>query len=348
MSSLILLPRFPALAALALSLPFGCGRHEIHREFSEPEPMALRVASVESSEFGGREEVIGTVRPRLAAAVSAKVSGTIVEAPLDPGASVRAGDPLARIDAREIQGRLDQARANAVEARGDFERVSRLAASNAVSRRELDAAVARRDAAEGALIEAETMLQYMTITAPFHGVIARKLVEVGDLAQPGRVLFELEDPSTLRLEVEVPEQLGGLVKVGQTLSVRIDAAPFEGEGVVDEIEPTIDRASRTFPARLVLPDDPGLRSGQFGRASVPLPAGGGLWAPEEALISRGHLDLVYVVAGGDEPRARLRVVRTGRRENGRVEILAGIEAGESVALQPPHALADGQRVTVQS
>jgi RND family efflux transporter MFP subunit len=332
------------LAALAL-LPGACSPHTSHSNQAPALPSAkVAVEPATFSSSGGREEIIGSVRPVLAAAVSAKVSGAIAAVSVVPGAIVKRGDLLATIDAREIQARLDQASAASIAATQERQRVERMFATKAVSQKELDAAVARSDSASGALAEARTMLDYTRVTAPFDGVVVRKLCDVGDLAQPGRVLFEMEDPRALRLEVEVPEQLGELIRIGDTIPVRIDSAAFQGEGRVDEIEPAIRGASRTFLTRITLPPHDTLRSGQFGRALLQLKAQGGVWVSDAAIVSRGQLDLVFVVAND---KAQLRIVRVGRRESGKAEILAGLDEHESVAVTNASSLADGQPIEVQ-
>ncbi len=338
----LLLTGFSCLASLNACKPHS-DRSTVASNSALP-VATVQVATATLSSLGSREEIIGTVRPVLSAGVSAKVSGTISQVPVVAGQSVKAGDLLAQIDAREVQARVDQAQASAVESRQERDRVERLFATRAASQKEVDSAIARADAAEGALAEARAMLDYTRITAPFDGVVVRKLCDVGDLAQPGRLLFEVEDPRALRLEAEVPEQLSERLALGDTLPVRIDAANFDGEGRVEEIESAIRGASRTLLTKIALPTHEGLRSGQFGRATLKLQGEGGVIVPEAAVVERGQLDLVLIV---EKDVARLRLVRIGRREKGNVEVLAGIDPGERVVVTAPGKLTDGQTVVVR-
>lgn len=288
--------------------------------------------------LGSFEEAPGTVRPVDAAVLSAKVAGTIDFVDADPGRRVRAGDVLVRIDDREIRARLESAQAALDQAERDFARFQKLHADRVITTQEFEAAQTKLRAARAAKDEAETALAYTVVAAPFDGVVTRRHVQRGDLAVPGRALVEVENPGALRLEATVPESLAPVLELGQRLGVRIDAARALLEGVVAEIAPVSDPASRTVLVKLDLPPHAGVRSGQFGRLRVPAPDRAALRIPESALIRRGHLEFVVV---NDEGTARLRIVRTGRREQGMVEVLAGLEEGEEVFSDGAQAPADG-------
>jgi len=230
-----------------------------------------------------------------------------------------------------------------------------------VTHHEYDAVEARQRVAQAGVAEAETMLGYAKVTAPFDGVVTRKLADVGDLAAPGRPLLELEDPSGLRLEADVPEALLAHVQLGAKMSVRVPALPNELQGAVGEIAPTTDPNSRTLRVKFDLPPTPGLRAGQFGRVSVPVGESSLLRVPASALVVRGQMELVFVVSKAEAPRgqapgrlvasaaaeARLRLIKTGKRLGDELEALSGLEAGEQVVVEGAGALVDGQPITVE-
>lgn len=116
------------------------------------------------------------------------------------------------------------------------------------------------------------------------------------------------------------------------------------EGTVSEISPVADPVSRTFRVKLDLPPAEGLRTGQFGRVSVPVAEVKLLLVPQSAVLKRGQMELVFVAQNG---KAALRLVKTGKKHEGRVEILSGIEEGEQVILGQGAKLTDGQPVTIQ-
>lgn len=334
----------PAAATLLLAAAFftGCGPR------SEPETVSpqlsvveVRVAPARPSIEPVTQEVVGTVRSKQRAQIEARVAGRIAELRVTAGQMVQEGELLARLEAVEIQARLDQAIAQEAQAARDLERFSRLVDQGAVTRQEFDAAQSRARTTAAAVTEARTMLGYLEITAPFAGVITRKLADTGDQAAPGKPLLELEDPTALRLEADVSEALIQKLELAQELAVRLAHLPGPLTGRISEIAPAADAASRTFLVKLDLPSTPGLRAGQFGRVAVPVAGTGSLLVPADALIRRGQLDYVFVV---EESTARLRLVRTGGANGGQVEVLAGLDPDEVVVISNLGQLRDGQPV----
>jgi len=181
------------------------------------------------------------------------------------------------------------------------------------------------------------------VVAPFDGVITRKSADVGDLATPGRPLVEIEDPTRLRFEADVPESLVDEVTAGARMPVRITSRPEPLEGIVAEIAPVSDPLSRTHPIKLDLPPVPGLRAGQFGRVAVPTGQASVPHVPAGAVFRRGQMECAIAVAEG---RAHLRLVRTGKPLGADVEIVSGLEPGELVVVDAPSRLRDGQAVEV--
>ncbi len=290
------------------------------------------------------EEVVGTVRSKLRAVIEAKVSGRILQYRADPGQVVKSGEQLAELDVQEIRARLEQAKAMLDQAQRDFGRQQQLIASKATSQQELDAAAARVKVTTAGLNEAETMLGYAKVTAPFDGVITRKLADVGDLAMPGKPLMEMEAPANLRFETDLPESLLGDVKSGAILPVTIPTLPKPLAATVSEISPVADAVSRTFLVKLDLPTAAGLRPGQFGRVAVPVAQTQLLLVPGRSVIRRGQMEAVFVVREG---HATLRLVKTGKLLDDKIEILSGLEPGDPVVTSDASHLTDGQPVTAQ-
>ena len=300
----------------------------------------MRVTTVAKQKLQGREEVVGTVRAKLRATLEAKVSGRVEAMPVKLGQRVKAGALIARLDAQEIEAKVNQTRAVLQQAQGDMKRFSALLKQQAVTQREFDGVQARYQVALASLREARTMLGYATVRAPFAGVVTHKLADVGDLASPGRPLVELEDPRALRLEVAVPEALMGFIKVGASLPIRI-AATEELEGTVAEVAPAADPNSRTFLVKVDLPQDAKVRTGQFGRALVPTGRSDILKVPNTAVVVRGQMELVFVVV---EDRVHLRLVKTGKRFGSEVELVSGLDGDETIVVEGANALVDLQPV----
>jgi RND family efflux transporter MFP subunit len=327
---------------LPVLLLTACGKHEQNPVASPPLPtVTVKAESVKWSPHMAVEEVVGTVRSKQRAVVEAKVSGRVLEYSATPGAVVKAGNLLARLDVQEIQAKVDQARAMLDQAKRDFDRQKQLIASNATTRQEFDATEARVKIGTGAVSEAETMMSYAKVTAPFDGVVTRKLADVGDLAMPGKPLLEIEAPTSLRFEADLPEAILDRVKLGEKMVVRLAKVV---EGTVSEISPVADPVSRTFLVKLDLPPTEGLRTGQFGRVSVPVAEVKLLLVPQSAVLKRGQMELVFVARHGT---AALRLVKTGKVLEDRVEVLSGLEEGEQIIVSETAQLTDGQPVTIQ-
>jgi RND family efflux transporter MFP subunit len=335
--------KFSRLTLVAVVILAGCGKHEedgAGPAASSP-AVPVVVAPVSAQPLWDEEEVVGNVEAAQRAVLSAKVTGVIDAVKFAPGARVQRGTALATIDAREIKARLDSAMAAQDQAQKDFARIERLLQSGSSTRQEFDAATTRLRTADASLVEARTMLQYTEITAPFDGVVTRKLVEVGDLATPGKPLLEMENSSLLRFECEIPEALLDRVNMGSDLPVRVDAAGAELNGKISEIAPSASAGSRTFLVKLDLPAAEKLRAGQFGRVRVPVRERPALLVAESAVVRRGQIESVFVV---EEGKARLRLVKSGRQMNGKIEILSGLSGGESVVVRDAHLLTDGVSV----
>jgi RND family efflux transporter MFP subunit len=329
------------LVAIELVLLPSCGRHD-----ASPAPALptadVSVQKIEEKPHVAAEEVVGTVRPKLHSVIEAKVSGRIEKMLVTPGQKVKADELLAQLDVREIQAKRDQALAVRQQTESELKRYQKLRAEQVITPAEFEAVQSRYQVAVASATEAETMLGYAKITAPFAGVVTRKLADVGDLAAPGKPLIELEDPHTLRFEAPVPEAIISRVSLGAKLSVRIMSK--ERDAMVSEIAPSAEPDSRTFLVKLDLPPAPDLRAGQFGRVEIPVSETNVLRAPASAVVERGQMELVFVVTNG---HAELRLVKTGRRFGNEIELLSGVSAGEKVVTNKPASLVDGQPVKVR-
>jgi RND family efflux transporter MFP subunit len=323
----------------------GCGPKSHHAKSPEPIPTALvdvqAVSAQAAEEF---EEVVATVRPRLRATLEARVAGQIADLPVILGQQVKAGDLIARLNAPEIQARLDSAKAGLALAEKEWKRASTLFEQQAATRVEHEAAEARYNMALASMAEAKSMLGYMDIVAPFTGRVTRKHVDRGDLAGPGKPLVDLEDPSMLEAEAFVPEHLSGSLEAGSALTLQAKDASPALQARIRELAPAADPVSRTLLIRAELPDSAGLVSGRFIRLLVPTGKREGLRVPLSAIVHRGQLDLVFTV---EENKARMHLVRLGRTVGDQVEVLSGLVAGAKVITTGASQLIDGQPLNVQ-
>jgi multidrug efflux pump subunit AcrA (membrane-fusion protein) len=279
---------------------------------------------------------------------------------LAAGASAaRTAAAAAEQGARVAAADLQAAEAALVLARASYDRIARLQARSSATAQELDDAIATLrgaearvagatartlqaasavDSAHAASDQAKTTHSFTTITAPFDGVVTEKMVEPGNMAAAGTALLRLEDTSAFRLEVRVDESLAAEVRHATRVPVFLGSTPTPVIGTVAEISRAVDSDARAFVVKVALPDVPGLRSGEFGKARFSASPRRALTVPASALVRRGQLTSVFVVDNG---RARLRLVNVSESE-----VLAGLVESELVILSPPVELLDGRRVTV--
>jgi RND family efflux transporter MFP subunit len=290
-------------------------------------------------------EAVGTVQPQLKTTVSARVTANVIELPVAAGQHVRKGQLLVRLDDRDLQAKVQQARealrrAEATRdlAQADYERDKGLYEKAVIPKSEFDITNMRlktssADAAvlQQALHDAEVTLGYTVIRSPYDGVVVDKLSDVGDLATPGKPLLTMYESGRLWLEAAVPEEQAGDLHIGKSYQVRLDSLDKQMEGRLMEIVPSADTSSRTVTARVTIPHTENIFPGFFGRMLIPVGERQRVMVPQSAILRVGQLTMVDVDESGT---LRRRSVQVGRQIGDQVEILSGLVPGEKVSLAP--------------
>lgn len=287
-------------------------------------------------------ELVATIEAVEQAVIAAKVTGTITELPVLLGSRVNKGEMLVKISAEEISARALQAQAQLTQAQRNLVREQKLLKKNATTPETVNSMHDMFAVAQASVQEAQTMLSYTTITAPFTGVITRKMASSGDLATPGTPLLQLENDAALQAVTAVPESLVNRISAGDTLSVIIPAARLTIPGIVAEIAPAIDPFSRTAAVKINIAENPALQTGQFARVQLPVDPAETLFIPQSAVVPFGQMDKVFVLEDG---KAQLRLVRSGAATGDQIEILAGIRPGDMIITTNNALLVSGQPVT---
>ena len=346
-----------ALAAAVAMTP-GCHRRTAESETAAQEtqkPVAVQTVKAALRDEQEFNEFVGTVRSRTRVQLSARVVAHVLEIPVASGDRVKKDALLVRLDDQELQTHVKQAEsaltaadAQLREARQDHERYQKLFETGAVTKQLFDQAEARLKTSQAAvdqaaerIREAKINLRYAELRAPFDAVVVERQAEAGDLAAPGRSLVTIESPTDLRLEAPVSEMCVRRIRTGSDVRVSIEAADAVLGARVTEIVPAVDPSSRSFLVRADLPVLEGVQPGMFGRFQFACEMRKTLAVPPGAVQERGQLDIVFVV---DKERARLRIVRPGRRHTSAVEILSGLTAGETLVANPPESLQDGDPI----
>ena len=261
--------------------------------------------------------------------------------------------------ARAAAAELDAAEAALDLARASHDRIAGLHSRRSATAQEFDDATATLRSAEARVAGASARVlqataavesaraasdhakateSFTTIAAPFDGMVTEKMVEPGNMASPGTPLLRLEDTRRFRLEVRVDESRVADIRNGDSVPVLLGAGTSPIKGTVAEVSRAVDADARAFLVKIELPDVPGLRSGEFGKARFGGTPRRALTVPPSAVVHRGQLTSVFVVDGD---RARVRLVNLSESE-----VLAGLTESELVILSPPAGLTDGRRVSV--
>lgn len=289
--------------------------------------------SVIGPERGSAAEIVfasGVVEPRNWAKVTSLVRERIVEVCNCEGARVAKGDVLARLDASEAEATLTELRARQKLAVDERDRLTLLVERNVTSVTALERARAEVSQVEALIAGQTARLENYELRAPGDGLILRQDAEVGEIAEPGNVLFWVGRPHPRIVIAEVNEEDIPRVEAGQRVLIRSDAFPrSELEATVDSITPKGDPVTRTYRVRLALPQDTPLMIGMSVDANiVTRVVEDALLVP--ALVLDG--DTLFIV---EDDVARRQTVETGIRGTERIEILSGIDASAQIISPTP-------------
>ncbi|MBL1177595.1 efflux RND transporter periplasmic adaptor subunit [Pantanalinema sp. GBBB05] len=251
-----------------------------------------------------------------------------------------------QVEGAVARSRLDEANTALDEAKA---RVAQTEAGIRQAQAAIGQAKAAVNRAESSVTSASVSESYGTVVAPFDGVVVQKLAYEGEMAAPGTALLKIENPDRLQLEISVPEENLRFVQVGQSVQVRVDAVNQTVNATIQQIVPTADPNSRSFLIKIPLSHSGRLISGMFGRIALPRGTQPGIAIPANTLIQRGQLQGVYIVetAGAEQPTAVLRWVKTGKVQDGQVEIVSGLTAGDRIVTNNINQLSDGQPIAIR-
>ncbi|MCX7625904.1 MAG: efflux RND transporter periplasmic adaptor subunit [Candidatus Sumerlaeaceae bacterium] len=292
------------------------------------------------------EEAVGTIQSRHKVDVTPRIQALIEEIRVNAGDRVKEGDLLVRLDKRELEANvglaeqaLKAAEANLRQAVTDHQRNLELLQRGVVSPQEADNSRLRVELtsatvgqARRALDQANVALSYSEIHSPVTGIVTDKLQNVGDLAMPGRPILQLYDPSLVRLEAPVREALVRRIRLGDHLLVKLGTDERLTTGIVDEIVPQADVASRSVLVKVLVPNAQDLYTGMFGRLLIPTGEEEVLVVPKNAVQRVGQLEYVLTPTSHGPER---RFIQTGRHLGETIEILTGVSPGETVIV-PEH------------
>jgi membrane fusion protein (multidrug efflux system) len=271
------------------------------------------------------------------------VTQRIVRLNFDDGAYVARGQVIAVLEAGTQNAQLAQAQARSREAHQQLERLEALKARGFATRSAVDTQVALAGQANAQAAEARAGIADRVVRAPFGGWVSLRNISAGAVVTAGTEIVTVSEVRRIKLDFPVPETLLAQLKPGQPIVAVAAAYPDQPfRGTVDTIDPVLNPQTRAATVRAVLANgDRKLKPGMLLTVTIEATARTAPAVPELALVGEGENRFVFTVENGKAKRIQ---VRTGLRQNGMVEVLEGLSAGQRVVTEGVVKIADGQAV----
>lgn len=326
----------------------------------------VMLVTIKPAEVDRYYETSGTVIAESVSVISSRIMGTITAVKVREGDRVHAGQLLLTIDDRDIREKVQVAKEGYEEAKKGLEaakenrelvnvtyrRYRNLYDEKALTGQELDQIKTKKKVAdidfekakagvrraEAGLREAEVYQGFGRVTSPTRGIVTDKKADTGSMAVPGNPLMNIEDTSSYRIEIKGNESLSGRILPGMKADVFIGALDRRFKGKVVEVVPSVNPASRSFTVKIHLSGQ-GLRSGFYGRVSIPVGKKKVLLVPADAVVERGELTGLYTV--GKDNVIMYTLIRVGKSYGNEVEVLSGIEPDDRVIVEGVDKAVDG-------
>ncbi len=335
-----------ALLAMLLPLLASCGKDKVatRADDGDSKPVPVTTQVVQPSAWNDTLQAIGTAKARESVTLTSKVSEVVQAVHFESGDEVRAGAPLITLRGDSQQAALVAAQATYLEADRLYKRQSELADQQLIARSSLDTQRSVRDAALARVQQMRSDIGDRNVRAPFAGVLGIRQVSPGALITPTTVIATLDDLSRVYVDFPVPESQLANVAAGQALAARSTAYPGRTfEGAVSIIDARIDPVTRAITVRgdFANPDH-ALRPGMLLEVTLTRPERQALVLPEIAVVQVGSSSYVFRVRADNI--AERADVEVGARQNGRVEVVGGLKAGDVVVVDGTGKLRSGQKV----
>jgi membrane fusion protein (multidrug efflux system) len=299
---------------------------------------SVEVARVEAMKLVDEAQAVGSLRSRQGVILRPEISGRITQLNFRDGDRVKAGQLLVQLDDRLPMAQVQQAQAELSIAVANHKRNQDLVAQNFISRRTVDESAANLQVAEAKLALAHASAARLKIIAPFDGLAGIRLVNVGDYLKDGADIVNIEDIEAIFVDYRLPERFQSKVRRGQTAALELDALPGRKfTAIVQAVDPLIDANGRSVGVRACIDNRRlQLRPGMFARVNnIFGQREDALVIPEEAIVPQaGKQFVIKLIPGADgQGSVSKRIeVKVGQRISGKVEIVDGLDVGETVVI----------------
>ncbi|EMR01594.1 efflux RND transporter periplasmic adaptor subunit [Cesiribacter andamanensis] len=292
-------------------------------------PIPVEVAVVQPQEFTNTLRVTGSVMANEMLELKSEVPGILESINFKEGQDVRKGQLLFTIRNNDLQAQLQKARARQKLVQDMENRQRQLLEREAVSQEEYDQAVNDLQSAEADIQLLQAQIAKTRVIAPFSGTIGLRFVSEGSYVAPGTSIASMYDLEPAKIDFSVPGKYSSAIKAGAKIRFTTDGAPEEYTGDIYAIEPQIDPATRTLKIRATSPNqNHSLLPGQFARVSLTLQEmDEALLVPTQAVVPELNGHKVFVVRQGKVAEQKVEI---GQRTDVQVQIVSGLQAGDSV------------------
>ena len=300
------------------------------------QPPSVEVARVEINRLTDSTQAVGSLRSRRGVVLRPEVSGRITQLNFTDGQRVRKGQVLVQFDDQLQLAQVQQSQAELSIAQANQKRNQELVAQNFISQRSLDESAANLQVAQAKLALAKATAARLKIVAPFDGIAGIRQVNVGDYLKDGADIVNIEDIEAIFVDFRLPERFQSKLKRGQMAQLDIDALPGRKYTTqIQAIDPLIDANGRSVGVRGCIDNRPlQLRPGMFARVTTVFGVrDNARVVPEEAIVPQGGKQFVIKLidsADGKSQSTQRVEVKIGLRSPGKVEILEGLEPGDTV------------------
>ena len=311
-----------------------------------PRAMPVEASGVQVRTLPLEVGAVGSLQANESVVIRSEIAGRVSEISFSEGQKIAQDSILVVIEPSEYRAQVEQIQATVELIQFNFERARQLHQEKLISQQAFDEIQARLKESQANLALAQARLKKTTIRAPFRGILGLRQVSPGDYLQPGQAIVNLEDMDSLKMDFHIPEIYFSQVKTGQTVDIRVDAFPDRTfSGKIYAMDPRIEEATRTLLLRARIPNVGGeLRPGMFARVALMMGKHpDAVLIPEQAVVPLGDAKFVYRIVDG---KAALAKVTIGRRLEGLVEIIEGLDATDTVVTEGQTKLFEGAPVMV--
>jgi len=306
----------------------------------------VEVVEASKEEVDLKVSALGTLQADQAITVKPEITGIVTSIDFTDGSRIEKGDTIITLDDRDLKARLMQSEARLTLTRANYQRAERLLKRGSGTARARDEALNDFKSAEAEVAATKAALDKATIKAPFSGIIGLRQVSLGQYLTAGDPIATLADVDNLRIDFQVSEVFLTEVGEGQEVNVTFDALPGQiYKGVVSAVDPVVSVDGRSISVRAIIQNVDGkLRPGLFGRVEIVTDTRRSIMLPEAAMVTTptGERAVFKVV----DDRAQMSPVTIGTRIPGEVEILSGVEDGETVIVSGQLKVQNGAPVEI--